>query len=333
MNRMKKLHTLPHRVCESTCYVNGLEDLLAWKGAYYTDFLLSVLGGMAGFTYLRFKRADPPCMVYWGANPKHLMKDLANIIGFKEAVIEGRSFKFTFSHLENSLEDGRPVVAGALDMYYLHYYPGLYKRQHVPIHYVLVVGYDDQEKVVFVHDCSHKNVQKIPYDEFEKSLNIKVPGMSKRNTIRTFILPQKMPSEFEVAKKGFSYKAKGFLTPPVKFFGIPAMRKLANEIFEWHDKKCFEHMVTYATTPPLLPKTFENSHGMRFWQADVLNALGRKYNVDNWTEASTLFRRSGEKIMKLCKAALEQDKQEVSNVLTEIAEIEEQAYKLLKEAE
>ena len=68
---MKKLHTLPHRVCESTCYVNGLEDLLAWKGADYTDFLLSMVGGMAGFAYLRFKRADPPCMVYWGANPKY----------------------------------------------------------------------------------------------------------------------------------------------------------------------------------------------------------------------------------------------------------------------
>jgi len=57
MNHMKKLHILPHRVCESTCYVNGLEDLLEWKGAYYTDFLLSVVGGMASFTYLCFKRA------------------------------------------------------------------------------------------------------------------------------------------------------------------------------------------------------------------------------------------------------------------------------------
>jgi len=59
---LKKLHILPHRVCESTCYVNGLEDILTWKGAAYSDFLLSVIGGMAGFTYLRFKRADPPCM-------------------------------------------------------------------------------------------------------------------------------------------------------------------------------------------------------------------------------------------------------------------------------
>lgn len=229
---MKKLHTLPHRVCESTCYVNGLEDLLTWKGADYTDYLLSVVGGMAGFTYLRFKRADPPCMVYWGANPQYLMKDLAQIIGFEETLIEGRSFKFTFPRLKDFIDQGRPVVAGALDMYYLQYYPKLYRKQHVPIHYVLVVGYDDEDRVVFVHDCSHRNVQKIPYDEFWKSLNVKVPGMSKRNTIRAFALPQRIPSEVEVAEKGFSYKAERFLNPPVRLFGIPAMRKLADEISE-----------------------------------------------------------------------------------------------------
>ena len=228
---MRKLLALPHRVCESTCYVNGLEDLLAWKEADYIDFLLPVVGGMAGFAYLRFKRADPPCMVYWDANPKYLMKDLANIIGFKETVIEGRSFKFTFSRLKDFIDEGLPVVAGALDMYYLNYYSDLYEKQHVPIHYVLVVGYDDEKQVVFIHDCSHENVQRIPYDEFKRSLDVKVSGMSKRNTIRAFAIPEKIPSEFEVAQKGFSYKAERFLNPPVRMLGIPAMRKLADEIF------------------------------------------------------------------------------------------------------
>jgi hypothetical protein len=239
---MKKLLTLPHRTCESTCYANGLEDILTWKGAEYSDFLLPVVGGMASFAYLRFKRADPPCMVYWGANTEYLMKDLANIIGFKEIVIEGKTFKNTFSRLKESIDNGQPVVAGALDMHYLHYYPGIYQKQHTPIHHVLVVGYDDQEQVVCVHDCSCKGVQKVSYEEFEKSLNVKVPGMSKKNTIRTFALPRKLPSEFDVAKKGFSYKAQRFLKPPVRLFGIPAMRKLADEIFDWDNKNCFEHM-------------------------------------------------------------------------------------------
>jgi len=328
--RMERLLCLPHRVRESTCYVNGLEDILDWKGADYVEHLLSGVGGMAGFTYLRFKRADPPCMVYWGANTKYLMRDLSRLIGFKETVIEGKSFKNTFSKLKESIDNGQPVVAGALDMYYLRYYRALYKKRHLPIHYVLAVGYDDDEGVVFVHDCSKEKVQKIPYDEFEKSLDVKVPGMSKRNTIRTFSLPETIPSEFEVAKKGFSFKAERFLHPPVRLFGLPAMRKLVDEILEWDDKRCFEHMVTYATTPPTLPKRLENSHGMRFWQASVLENLGRKYQVNNWVESSRMFRQSGEKIISLCEAALRMDKKTVSEILVQIADLEQRGYELLK---
>ncbi|NWG08787.1 MAG: hypothetical protein HXX80_00480 [Nitrososphaerales archaeon] len=330
---MKKVLSLPHKFCESTCYVNGLENILAWKGANYTDYLLSLVGGMAGFAYLHFKSADPPCMVFWGASPKYLLKDLGSIIGFEETVIEGRSFKYTFPKLKNLIDEGRPVVAGALDMYFLHYYPDLYKKIHVPIHYILVVGYDDEEQVVFVHDCSNENLQKVPYDEFEKSLDVKVPGMSKKNTIRMFTLPEKIPSEFEVAKKGFSYKAEKFLNPPVHLFGILAMRKLADEIFGWDNKKCFEHMVMFATTPPLLPETFENSHGMRFWQASVLETLGKKYNILNWSKSSKLFKQSGEHIISLCKATLRQDRQKISMILGQIADVEEKAYGLLKDVE
>jgi hypothetical protein len=42
---MEKILDLPHRVCESTCFINGLEDILEKKGSKYPDYLLSVLGG------------------------------------------------------------------------------------------------------------------------------------------------------------------------------------------------------------------------------------------------------------------------------------------------
>jgi hypothetical protein len=72
---------------------------------------------------------------------------------------------------------------------------------------------------------------------------------------------------------------------------------------------------------------------MRFWQADVLKTLGNKYNTSNWTETATLFRRSGKKIMQLCRAALKQEKQQVSDTLLVIANIEEEAYRKLKDVE
>ena len=296
-----------------------MEDVLAWKGSSFTDFLLSVVGGMASFAYLKFKSAKPPCMVYWSTNPKYLLRNLEKVIGFSQAVTEGESIKTTFAKLKEFIYKHEPVMAGTLDMYYLHYYPKIYNRYHVPIHYVLIVGYDDQKQVVFVHDCGRTAVEEVPYGEFEKALNVEVPGMSKKNTFRVFKLPENIPSELDVAKKGFALKAEQMLRPPVKLFGIPAMRKLADEIVSWNSKECFKHLVTYATTPPELPTSFEHSDGMRFAQAAVLENLGERYKVNEWINASKLFRKSGWLIVELCKVAMKQDSEECSGLVTQIA--------------
>jgi len=327
---MNKILNLPHRVCKSTCFSNGLENILEWKGKKYINYLLPVLGGMGEFTYLKFKNANPPRMVYWGANTKYLLKDLEKIIGFKEILSENKAFKNTFTKVKEFIGNNQPVVVGALDMYYLHYYPDIYHQKHIPIHYILAVGYDDDKQEVCVQDCSFEEVQKISYSEFEKALNINVPAMSKKNTIRAFILPRDLPSELEIAQNGLSFRAEKMLKPSVKLFGIPAMKKLAKEIFDWKDKESFEHLVIYATKPPELPKTFEKSDGMRFWKSQVLKKLGGKYKMDKFLKVSEMFQESGKLIIDICKAAMKQDRKKISNIILRVADIEEEAYKILK---
>jgi len=327
---MSKLIRIPHKVNESTCYVNGLFDVLTWKGAKYDYFLLPIIGGMASFAYLKFKMAKPPCMVYWGNNPKYLLKDLSEIIGFTQIISEGKSFKNESPKIKIYIDNGEPVMVGALDMYYLHYYPELYRKEHVPIHYLLVTGYDEENQVVYVHDCSFDGLQQIPFAEFEASLNVNVPGMSRKNTYRIFRLPQKMPSELEVARKGLAYKAGRMLKPPVSMFGIPAMRKLAKEITTWEDKACYNHMVAYAgLTPPLIAEDLSHNDGLRFEQARLLKALGQKYHNTEWSKASNLFTKSGELIIKLCQKALNYEGSACSELLDRIAGIEEEAYRYL----
>jgi len=331
---MAKLIRFPHEVHESTCYVNGLFDVLTWQGARYDYFLLPIIGGMASFAYLKFKMARPPCMVYWGNNPKYLLKDLGEIMGFTQTISEGKSFRNEFPKMKEHLENDEPVMVGALDMYYLHYYPELYKNEHVPIHYVLMVGYDDERQVVFVHDCSVGGAQEIPYLEFVRALDVNVPGMSKKNTYRVFQLPKEMPTELEIADKGFTYKAGRMLKPPVSMFGIPAMRKLSKEIASWANADCYRHMVAYAgLTPPLIARDLSHNDGLRFEQARVFRDLGQRYQREEWGDASGLFRKSGELIVKLCERALEYDGRGCSAFLREIADTEEEAYTaLLKSA-
>jgi hypothetical protein len=327
---MAKLIRLAHQVHGSTCYVNGLFDVLGWQGAMYDYFLLPIIGGMASFAYLKFKMAQPPCMVYWGNSPKYLLTDLAEIIGFTQIVSEGKSFRNEFLKMKEHLENDEPVMVGALDMYYLRYYPELYKKEHIPIHYVLMVGYDDERQVVYVHDCSLDGVQEIPYLEFERALDVSVPGMSKKNTSRVFRLPQKLPTELQIADKGFAYKAGRMLRPPVSMFGIPAMRKLAKEIVSWANTDCFRHMVAYAgLTPPLISEDLSHNDGLRFEQARVFGELGQKYRRKEWSQAAVLFRKSGELIVKLCERALQYDGRGCSAFLREIADIEEEGYTTL----
>jgi len=303
---------------------------LAWKGRKYADHLLSVVGGMASFAYLRFKGFTPPNMVFWGTNTKYFVPNLEKIVGFKQILTEGRSSSATISRLEESIDQGTPVMAGALDMYHLPYYPKIYHSQHIPIHYLLVVGYDSENQTFYVHDCGRSGVQEIPCENLRKALDVKVPGMSKRNTLRAFRIPKRLPTELEVATKGFAFKAKQMLHPQVSMFGIPAMRKLSREVLGWKDRGSFEHMVMYATIPPTLPTSFGKSHGMRLWQARVLDELSRKYAIGIWGEASKLFERSGKLIIQLCKAAMDRDKQAVARLLARVADLEANAYTLLE---
>jgi hypothetical protein len=104
------------------------------------------------------------------------------------------------------------------------------------------------------------------------------------------------------------------------------MRKLSEDIVSWSNEECFKHLVKFATTPPGLPSSYEHSDGMRFAQADVLETLAKKCNVKDWVEASKLFRKSGELIVKLCETVMNRDRTKCSEYITQIADIEEMTY-------
>lgn len=93
-----------------------------------------------------------------------------------------RSFSFTLKRAKESIDQDTPALLGALDMYHLPYYNKFYHKIHVPIHHVLMVGYDDKQEVVFVLDCDSTDVLAIPYSDLEQAWNVNIPGLGKKNT-------------------------------------------------------------------------------------------------------------------------------------------------------
>jgi hypothetical protein len=238
------------------CPVNGLRDLVHWRaGSDWSNEFVHGLGQGGGFAYLRFNTAEPPRQVYWGIAGPRQHEYLAGLLGAGYAVIENRSFKFTWNKAREAVDVGTPPVLGPLDMFYLHYYDGIYQRRHIPIHYVLLAGYEDERAQV--HDTDKDDVQTIPLAELQAAWDVNVPGLGKRNRLVIFDIPQELTPTDVLIRKAIADQCRMMLHPLVSMVGIPAMEKLGREIATWPAElgeeaaaRCLRQMCEYLNSPP-----------------------------------------------------------------------------------
>ncbi len=247
---------LPHRTALGLCPVNGIRDLLHWRiGQDWSNQFLWGLGLGGGFAYLRINVADPPRQVYWGNASPRQHKYLADLLSADYAEIENRSFKFSWSKAQQAVDKSTPPIIGPLDMYYLHFYEGIYQERHIPIHYLLLVGYDDE--MAYVLDTGQEDVQSLPLEELEGAWDVNVPGLGKRNRLVIIDIPETFRPVDELIKQSIVDECQTMLQPPVSMLGIPAMKKLAREIAGWPEElgeekaaKCLLQVREYLNSPP-----------------------------------------------------------------------------------
>ncbi len=349
-----KLISLPHRVCGLTCMINGVEDLYEREtGTRLPERLLFFLSGMAGFVYVRNRNAPTPRMVFWGMQiAKYQYAALADVVGFTWQMVENRGFSFTLNRAKEAIDHGVPPLLGALDMYHLPYYEKFYHNFHVPIHHVLMAGYDDERQAALVLDCDRADVQTIPYADLAKAWDVTIPGMGKKNTFYTFAFDEQVADVETITRKGLAKQAAAMLDAPVSMLGLKGMRKLARELPAWTEELnakqldiSLRHLAEFTGYPPIPPNRLsgyeapDNHAGGRDVFADLLRRLAEMYRMPAWAEAATLFEQSGEKLVALTNAVVDfllnqtGALQPVAARLTEIADLEEAGFRVIAEAE
>ena len=253
---MKQILNIPHRTSHGMCPVNGIRDLVHWRsGRDWSNEFLWGLGQGGGFAYLRFNAADPPRQVYTGISTPRQHKYLAELFQASFTESENRAVKSSWAKAQQAVEAGTPPVLGPLDMYHLHYYPELYHRRHIPIHFVLLVGYDAD--TAYVHDTDQDTVQAIPLVELTLAWDVNVPGLGKRNRLAIIEIPHELPPTEALIRQAIRDQFQTMLHPPVSMVGIPAMKKLASEIAHWPEElgeetaaKCLRQVREYLNSPP-----------------------------------------------------------------------------------
>ncbi len=247
---------IPHRPAPGLCPVNGIRDLIHWRtGRDWSNEFVHGLGQGGGFAFLRFSSADPPRQVYWGIAGPRQHRYLAELLGAGYREIENRSFAFSRARAREALEAGTPPVLGPLDMYHLPFYPGIHQRRHIPIHYLLLVGDDDDRALVL--DTGSEGVQTLDGNELRAAWEVNVPGLGKKNRLVVLDLPTELPPDGTLIRTAIADQCRTMLQPPVSMVGVPAMEKVAGEIARWPAElgeetagKCLRQVREYLNSPP-----------------------------------------------------------------------------------
>lgn len=326
---MRQLLTIPHRRRPGMCPVNGIRDLVHWRsGRDWSNEFLWGLGQGGGFAYLRINKADPPRQVYTGMATPRQHRYLAELFDADLTEIENRAFKFSWSKAREAVDAGTPPVLGPLDMFHLHFCEDIYHKRHIPIHYLLLVGYEDDK--AYLQDTDREDVQAISLDELQLAWDVNVPGLGKRNRLAVIDVPRELPPADVLIRKSITDECQTMLHPPVSMVGIPAMKKVACEIARWPEElgedtaaKCLRQVREYLNSPPDLEGhhlTAGRDLYIAFLQeAETLTGL-------DFSTAISWLCKSIETIPALAEAICKNDLERAAVCFERVAEAEAEAY-------
>jgi len=347
----EKIITLKHHLDDYECMWNGIEDLYIQRtGQALPPSFFFVLSGFGSFCYMKTQKAELKRMIALGdGRTKQMYEFLAPIAEFEYKHYEYKTFEQAIKKAKAEIDAGYPPVLGALDMYYLTYYPKLYHGDHIPFHYVLMVGYDDDAQCIYLLDCGREEMQTLPYDELRHAWNCSYSGLSKPNTVCT-VRMNATKNKYQIAKEALAKKSDMFLKPPVGFVGKKGFQKFINELPKLKSEltkedydKLLANMVTFFGTVPTVPNALRgikepdevNFSGGFDKMSRVLNDVGREYENEAWLAASSRFEEGAVIIAEITKVIVtyltdENDKTDgLPGLFTKIMELMTDGFVLL----
>lgn len=333
---MKKIIDMKHHLDDYECMWNGIEDIYINKtGECLPNSFFFLLSGFGSFCYLKTQKAELKRMVALGdGRTKKMYEFLAPIVGFEYKHHEYRSFEKALIKAKSEVDSGYPVVLGALDMFYIPYFEKLYHKEHIPFHYILMVGYDDEKQIIYLYDCGRSELLSLSYAELRNAMNCNYPGLSKENTICTIRMIEKR-DKLQIAKDALVRKKDLFLNPPTCFLGYKGFEKFISELPRWKDEiskedydKILTNMVEFFGTVPTIPnavKGIDEPDMVEFKggfdkMSRMLKFLGDETKNDYWAKSAVFFDEGGAVIKRISDVIIEylSDKEDNTDLLPEL---------------
>lgn len=211
------------------CGSTSMSNILNYYGLSLSEPLCFGLGSGISFTYFCLPLLSPP--VFIGGRTEGLEVDLGKNLGFEISVEKDDDFDAFFKILKQGVNNNNPLIVW-VDTYYLPYFKTPY---HFSVHRVILVGYDDKERLVYIADNEREEIQKVSFDLFKKARTSSGFPLPVENRYFEIRVGKDIKSLRLAIKDALSKTARTMLNDDNEYEGIRGMRNMAKSLPEWKD--------------------------------------------------------------------------------------------------
>ncbi len=346
-----KIIALKHHADDYECMWNGIEDLYTRDTGekLLPNFFFS-LSSFGSFCYMKTPKSDLKRLIALGdGRTKQMYEFLAPIVGFEYKHFTYKTYEQAIKKARMEIDAGYPCVLGALDMYYLPYYSKLYHQEHIPFHYVLMVGYDDDKQCIELYDCGRETAQRLACSELRHAWDCSYPGLSRPNTV-CVVRMNTVKSACQIAEEALARRSGLFLKPPASFVGKKGLQKFIDELPELKKEltkddydRILINMVTFFGTVPTVPNALHgivepdevNFCGGFDKMSRIMKHMGTDYDNETWLSVSDRLAEGAVIVSEITKAVVayltgENDRtNELPGLFTRVMEIMTDSFTLL----
>ncbi|MCW2814603.1 MAG: hypothetical protein JWN84_2058 [Nocardioides sp.] len=245
MHRAHLIENYPHRM-GGHCGSGAMRDLMQWHGLGWdgppNEGLVFALGGALSLSYLRSDELVPP--LYLVGRGADFEVDLPARLGGRVEVLTTDDPAEGWSWVRDEVDAGRPSLVWA-DIAELPY---LRVQLRMSRHDVVVVGYDDDERIAFVVDNDRAEVQEVPLRALARARSSTAFPQPTRHCTYRVDWPSSLPPVQEVAADAFRQSAASMRGAPHRGIadtdekttsaaaeGLTAVAHFAADVETWAD--------------------------------------------------------------------------------------------------
>lgn len=317
---------------------NGVtSNLLRHEGfSKITEPLAFGIGSGLFFIYIPFLKVNNGPAISYRTMPGLIFKRTCKSLGIDVIRKKFSSTEEAQEYLDNCLKSGQPVGC-QVGVYFLTYFPKEY-RFHFNAHNIVVYGKEDDNYLIsdpVMATPTTLSTYELQRVRFAKGM-LAPKGQLYYPKIRNEITDDDLRNAI---KKGIKLNVRDMLHIPGGIAGISGIKYTARKITKWRDKLGVKNAGVYlAQLVRMQEEIGTGGGGFRFIYAAFLQQAYQYHPKDEllkiseqFTKAGDLWRSSAVQAAGIFKGRItsQQDFNDMSNYLLEVAEIEKAAFKAL----